>query len=130
MLGRLLSRSLANLQRTKLDLAKRVRRQAATEQRIVERLGRALAGVGYRIVPVTASADGVPLRGGKRRRRRLLRCPKCDRRFSHPLPMARHMAASHKPAAARKPAAPPAASGTTSRRRRRARKAGRKKTKR
>ena len=127
MLGQLLSKSLTDLQRAKLDLAKRARRQATTERRIVERLRRALAGVGYRLEPLTvADAGGSPRAGGTRRRRRVLRCPHCDRRFSHPLPMARHVAASHKRAAPSKSAAAPAASAAKPRRRRRARKKAKK----
>ena len=126
MLGQLLSKSLTDLQRAKLDLAKRARRQATTERRIVERLRRALAEVGYRLEPLTAAAGTGPRGGGTRRRRRGLRCPHCDRRFSHPLPMARHITASHKRTAPGKSAAPPAASAAKPRRRRRARKKAKK----
>ena len=126
MLGQLLSKSLADLQRAKLDLAKRARRQATTERRIVERLGRALAGVGYRLEPLTVAAAGRPRDGAGRRRRRVLRCPHCDRRFSHPLPMARHIAASHKRAAPSKSAAPSPAGAAKPKRRRRPRKKAKK----
>jgi len=118
MLGRLLSKSLSDLQRAKLDLAKRAQRQATTERRIVERLGRALAGVGYRLEPLTLAPGASPNHGGMRRRSRVLRCPHCDRRFSHPLPMARHITASHKRAAPTKSAPAPRGAATRKRRRR------------
>jgi hypothetical protein len=56
----------------------------------------------------------------------VLRCPHCDRRFTHPLPMSRHIAASHKPAAPRKSAAAPAAGAAKPKRRRRTRKKAKK----
>jgi uncharacterized C2H2 Zn-finger protein len=31
----------------------------------------------------------------KAKGRKRLKCPKCDRRFAHPLPLARHVSASH-----------------------------------
>jgi hypothetical protein len=89
-----LSRSLDVLLRQKQSLDAKVERLAQTERRLIETLSRALSGVGYQIVPVngsTAAPDGA----GRRPAPKRLRCPECDRRFSHPLPMARHMKATH-----------------------------------
>jgi uncharacterized C2H2 Zn-finger protein len=85
--------SLRRLAREKEGLRHKGQAVAKTERRLVEDLGRLLPTIGYRLVPMTAarlkgmSPDGT-------RRKRLL-CPKCDRRFAHPLPLARHLSATH-----------------------------------
>jgi hypothetical protein len=98
MLNRL-SRSLDVLLRQKSSLSARAQQLAQTEQRLIENLSQALSSAGYRVVPVQDGTTGA--RGATRGRGlpKRLRCPECDRRFSHPLPMARHMKATHGKAA-------------------------------
>jgi hypothetical protein len=58
-----------------------------------------LHGIGYQLKPLgnskglaTSSNDAV-----KTQARKHLKCPNCDRRFAHRLPLARHFSASHRP---------------------------------
>lgn len=67
---------------------------AKTERRLVEDLGRLLPTIGYRLVPTAAGKLRGMSSNGTRRVKRL-QCPKCDRRFAHPLPLARHLSATH-----------------------------------
>ena len=61
----------------------------------VWRMIRALAGSGYRVVPVSDAGSAPGRAGGKMRGRKRLQCPKCERTFAHPLPMSRHLKATH-----------------------------------
>lgn len=94
MLNRL-SRSLDLLLRQKTTLNAKAQQLAQTEQRLIENLSRALSGVGYRVVPTQDGSSGPRGAGRTRGLPKRLRCPECDRRFAHPLPMARHMKATH-----------------------------------
>jgi hypothetical protein len=89
--------SLKKLARDKRRLHEMGRAVARVEQRVIKQLGRTLGGAGYRLLPVggdRVEAGGlVPAKARARVKR--FRCPKCDRRFAHPLPMARHMSATH-----------------------------------
>ena len=88
--------SLKKLARDKHALEERARQVAAVERRLVTHWSQVLARAGYRLLPVGGDrlqASGRKTRQGRARKR--LRCPKCDRRFAHPLPMARHMSATH-----------------------------------
>jgi uncharacterized C2H2 Zn-finger protein len=86
--------SLKKLAREKEGLRHKGQLVAKTERRLVEDLGRLLPTIGYRLVPLAAARlKGVTSDGTRRVKR--LRCPKCDRRFAHPLPLARHMSATH-----------------------------------
>ena len=85
--------SLKRLAREKQGLRHRGQVVAKTERRLVEDLGHLLPTIGYRLVPLSAAKMGTMADGSRRVKR--LRCPKCDRRFAHPLPMARHLAATH-----------------------------------
>ena len=120
MLNRL-SRELDLLLREKTTLNAKAERLAQTEQRLIENLSRALSGVGYRVVP---AEDGSSSTGGAAGRTRglpkRLRCPECDRRFAHPLPMARHMKATHGKTTSGKGAQPKAMHPRRRRRRRQA----------
>ena len=86
--------SLKRLAREKQGLRHKGRLVAKTERRLVEDLGRLLPTIGYRLVPLTAARLKGMAADGVRRPKRLL-CPKCDRRFAHPLPLARHLSATH-----------------------------------
>ena len=86
--------SLKRLAREKEGLRHRGQLVAKTEQRLVEDLGRLLPTIGYRLVPLGAAALKSATRDGSRRPKKF-QCPKCDRRFAHPLPLARHLSATH-----------------------------------
>jgi len=80
----------------KNGLKEQERRLADTERRLIQTVGRLLTRVGYRLEPLNGhdgrrGARAMARRPGAKR----LTCPKCDRRFAHPLPMARHMSATH-----------------------------------
>ena len=80
----------------KNGLREHERRVAETERRLIQTVSRLLTRVGYRVAPLDgpdarAGGRAIPRRPAPKR----LSCPKCDRRFSHPLPMARHMSATH-----------------------------------
>jgi hypothetical protein len=98
MMDKKLLNSLGALTREKHALGQRAEQLAKTERRLMGTLGRALATIGYRVVPLNGRAHAASRVSGAPKR---LKCPKCDRRFAHPLPMSRHLAATHsaKPAA-------------------------------
>jgi uncharacterized C2H2 Zn-finger protein len=89
--------SLKKLAREKRGIREKERVATQTERRVIERIARSLSGTGYRLVPVggdhfkAARPATTPRRGRAKR----FRCPNCDRRFAHPLPMARHLSATH-----------------------------------
>lgn len=85
--------SLKRLAREKQGLRHKGQLVAQTERRLVENLRRVLPAIGYRLTPLTAAY----LKGATNGLRRVkkLPCPKCDRRFAHPLPLARHLSATH-----------------------------------
>src|SRR6266852_3702858 len=87
--------ALKKLARQKRGLKDRGRVVAQAERRLVQNLSRVLLTIGYRLVPVTGRARRPGAIVGARRIKRL-RCPKCDRRFAHPLPLARHLSATHR----------------------------------
>jgi uncharacterized C2H2 Zn-finger protein len=81
-------------QRQRLQLKERELLNA--ERRVLERVGRLLAQLGYRLIAgnrPTPRARAV--RRPKQELPKTLRCPKCDRRFSRQMHVARHMSAMH-----------------------------------
>ena len=89
--------SLKKLARDKRGLEEKARRVGTVERRLIDHWDRVLASAGYRLVPVRDDHLKVSVRTTTTGRARVkrFRCPKCDRRFAHPLPMARHMSATH-----------------------------------
>jgi hypothetical protein len=91
-----LFKSFDEVLRQKNSLATRANQLAQTERQLVDKLSRALSNAGYRVVPLDArgagSRRGARSVGGKPK---ILRCPHCERMFAHPLPMARHIKATH-----------------------------------
>lgn len=89
--------SLKKLAREKRGISEKEREVAHAERRVIDYIGRLLSGAGYRLVPVGGDHPKAarPAITTHRARAKRLRCPKCDRRFAHPLPMARHMSATH-----------------------------------
>lgn len=108
----------------------------ARERELIDSLNRVLPDMGYRVV----STSGATARASRRRGRpaassnrapgsapKNLVCPECGRRFSHPLHLGRHTAATHKSSSAKPSAAKPApTSRRKATRRRRTRKTARK----
>jgi uncharacterized C2H2 Zn-finger protein len=86
--------SLKRLAREKRGLKQRRQLVAQTERRLLANLTRLLPTIGYRLVPLPGQGFKAASANGTRRVRRLP-CPKCDRRFAHPLPLARHLSATH-----------------------------------
>ncbi len=77
-----------------LDL---VERQAAIAKQIVA-LAReldAMFGLDEKVVPAGNAAQDTTRPPAKKRGKRL-QCPRCERTFAPPLPMARHLVATHK----------------------------------
>jgi hypothetical protein len=72
------------------------RRLADRERRLVGDIGRALSGFGYRLARLDEAEVTAPARGNRKLRvRQDLKCPKCGRRFSFVMHVARHMNAMH-----------------------------------
>ncbi len=96
-MAEILASSLKKLAKAKRAIREKAREVAHTERRVIERIRRSLSGTGYRLVPVSGDHFKVAMAATTmlRARAKRLRCPQCDRRFAHPLPMARHMSATH-----------------------------------
>jgi uncharacterized C2H2 Zn-finger protein len=81
-------------QRQRLQLKER--ELLAAERRVLGQVDRLLSRVGYRLI--AGSGPASKARAVARRKQELpktLRCPKCDRRFSRQMHVARHMSAMH-----------------------------------
>jgi uncharacterized C2H2 Zn-finger protein len=61
---------------------------------MIDSLRNLLPQMGYRVIPAAGSGRSGALVPTVLKPKRL-RCPKCERRFAHPLPMARHLKATH-----------------------------------
>jgi hypothetical protein len=88
--------SLTHLARQRQRFQLKERELRAAERRVLGRVDRLLSQLGYRLI----AGDGPTSRAGavgrwKQELPKTLGCPKCNRRFSHRLPMARHMSAMH-----------------------------------
>ena len=117
MLDGKLLKSLNALVRQKQSLTAQARTVAKTESQLMDHLSRALSPVGYRVVPAAsahARSARLAVRNGVTGAPKRLKCPRCDRRFSHALPMSRHIAATHKRAPAAKASARGKARGKSS----------------
>ena len=86
--------SLRKLAREKQMLHHTERRLAADERRLFDQLRRAVSLLGYRLTDRPSRMQAVGPRTAPRRKR--LKCPWCNRRFSHRLPMARHVSSMHR----------------------------------
>jgi hypothetical protein len=88
--------SLKKLRRDQRALKEKERQIADAERRLRQQVGGLLSSIGYRLVATNADTTAQTVRGKRTRALpKNVKCPKCDRRFSHPLPMARHMSATH-----------------------------------
>jgi uncharacterized C2H2 Zn-finger protein len=92
-----LVKSLGSLMRERQTLQRKEQQLAQRQQVLVKGLGRLLQGIGYYLTPIGSGKARAAQSNGAARvpGRKHLKCPKCDRRFAHPLPMARHVSASH-----------------------------------
>jgi uncharacterized C2H2 Zn-finger protein len=96
--------SLKQIASAKRSLRDKTKHLAEAERRVVEEVRRLLSGLGYTLVATDgqgAAAARVPTRSSPRSRTRkalpkTLKCPKCDRRFSLQMHVARHMNAKHR----------------------------------
>ena len=91
-----LLRSLRTLAKKRLSLKAMERRLDGEERQLMGAMGRMLSGLGYRVVP--ANGHVAKARQVSTRRRlapKNLNCPKCNRRFSFEMHVARHMSAMH-----------------------------------
>ena len=80
---------------------------AAKEKQLIADLNRVLPQLGYQVVPLDngaasrVPAEGATTRGGSRAQvlvktaPKSLACPRCARRFAHPLHLGRHISATH-----------------------------------
>ncbi len=92
-----LVKSLGSLVRERRTLQRKGEQLAQRQHQLVKGLGRLLQGIGYQLTPISGGKAQAPQSNGaiKVGRRKHLKCPKCDRRFAHPLPLARHVSATH-----------------------------------
>ena len=92
-----LAKSLSSLVRERQTLQRKGQQLAQRQHQLVKGLGRLLQGIGYHLTPSGSDKAGAAQSNGTVRvpGRRHLKCPKCDRRFAHPLPLSRHVSASH-----------------------------------
>jgi uncharacterized C2H2 Zn-finger protein len=88
-----LFKSFDGLLKEKHSLTAKAHQLARSERKLVDKLSRALSGSGYRVVPISGAAGRAV--GKMRGRIKRLQCPKCERTFAHPLPMSRHLKATH-----------------------------------
>jgi uncharacterized C2H2 Zn-finger protein len=67
------------------------------QQQLIKDLDQLLRGIGYQLKPmVNGKGLAISSNGAiKTQARKHIKCPKCDRRFAHRLPLARHVSASH-----------------------------------
>ena len=87
--------SLKKLARAKTEHQEKGRLVERIERRLLEQFNRMLPSIGYRLVPLTAPQPQSAAPNGTGRAKRL-QCPTCERRFAHPMHLARHMSATHK----------------------------------
>ncbi len=92
-----LVKSLGSLVRERRTLQRKGQQLAQRQHQLVKGLGRLLQGIGYKLTPISGGKAQSPQSNGavKVGRRKHLKCPKCDRRFAHPLPLSRHVSATH-----------------------------------
>jgi len=94
-----LVKSLGSLVQERKALERKEQQLAQRQQQLIKDLDQLLRGIGYQLTPLANGRGRAPSSNGVTRTqvRKHLKCPKCDRRFTHRLPMARHVSASHRP---------------------------------
>ena len=94
-----LVKSLGSLVQERKALQRKEQQLAQRQRQLIKGLDQLLHSIGYQLTPVGDGRGPAPSRGGviKTQAGRHLKCPQCDRRFTHRLPLARHVSASHRP---------------------------------
>jgi len=90
-----LVRLLGTLVRDRKTRVRTERKLVRRQVDLVKELGRLLQGIGYELRPIRGGKARAAAGAANSEARKPLMCPKCDRRFAHPLPLARHVSASH-----------------------------------
>jgi hypothetical protein len=85
---------LQSLVRERETLRENERQLAKREQQMLDSLRQLLPKIGYKLVPAAGAGRSATRRLGPGKPKRIP-CPRCDRMFAHPLPLARHMSATH-----------------------------------
>jgi uncharacterized C2H2 Zn-finger protein len=85
---------LQGLVRERETLRESERQLAKREQQMLESFRQLLPKMGYKLVASTGAGRSAARRLGPGKPKRIP-CPQCDRMFAHPLPLARHMSATH-----------------------------------
>ena len=94
-----LVQSLGSLVQERKALQRKEQQLAQRQRHLIKGLDQLLRSIGYQLTPVGDGRGPAPSIGGviKIQARKHLKCPQCDRRFAHRLPLARHVSASHRP---------------------------------
>ena len=94
-----LVQSLGSLVQERKTLQRKEQQLAQRQLQLIKGLDQLLHSIGYQLTPVGNGRGPAPSIGGviKIQARKHLKCPQCDRRFTHRLPLARHVSASHRP---------------------------------
>jgi len=86
----------------RLTLTAKQRELAVQERRIMDDMGRMLSGLGYRLVSTNGQQNGAERPQGRSRPLpkkplpKKLKCPRCERRFSLGMHVARHLNTTHR----------------------------------
>ncbi len=93
-----LVQSLGSLVQERKALQRKEQQLAQRQLQLIKGLDQLLRSIGYQLTPVGNGRGPAPSRGGviKTQGHKHLKCPQCDRRFAHRLPVARHVSASHR----------------------------------
>ena len=86
---------LTRLVRERKALDVKERRHAQRERQVIDSLRELLPRMGYRVVPASGAQSRIGATAPRALKPKRLQCPRCERRFAHPLPMARHLRATH-----------------------------------
>ena len=92
-----LVKSLGTLARDRQALQRKEQQLEHRQQQLIKDLNTMLHGIGCMLRP-TGNGQGASGSGMGAVRvpgRKHIKCPKCDRRFAHRLPLSRHLSASH-----------------------------------
>jgi uncharacterized C2H2 Zn-finger protein len=94
-----LVKSLGSLVQERKALQRREEQLAQRQQQLIKDLDQLLHGIGYQLKPLGNGKGAATSSKGviKTKARKHLKCPQCDRRFAHRLPLARHVSATHRP---------------------------------
>src|SRR5262245_23000509 len=94
-----LIKSLGSLVQERKTLQRKEQQLAQRQRQLIKGLDQLLHSIGYQLTPVGDGRGPTPSidSGIKTQASKHLKCPQCDRRFAHRLPLARHVSASHRP---------------------------------